>query len=125
MDLARELREQIRAYVERQTTLADLREWLDAHAEVIENSDDPAVVELSENAWILFAERDRGHRDEEHLRAELGRLLPAPIALVAGWDSTARTEARTARVEVISHFEPSPPQFGPREVPLIRFPVAP
>ena len=75
MDLTRELTDQIRSYVERRSTLAELRGWLAGHVPVLDARDTPAAHQLADRLWMVLAELDRGHRDETSVRAALAALL--------------------------------------------------
>lgn len=74
MNLAQQLQARVRAYVEGQATLTDVRAWLAEHAQAIADAGDAALNELDGRAWILISEYDYGHRDEVGLRTALGEL---------------------------------------------------
>jgi hypothetical protein len=54
--------------------LNDLRSWLEDHVEDVLESDDKRLTELDGLGWTLIGELDRGDRDEESVRAELGAV---------------------------------------------------
>ncbi len=75
MNLARELRTLVTAYVEGESALGELRDWLAAHVAAIDEGDDTVVRDLADRVWILIAEFDYGHRDEDGIREALADLL--------------------------------------------------
>jgi hypothetical protein len=75
VSLAEELQERIRGCAEGRAHLTSLRDWLADHVQVIEDSQDDRAEVLADHAWILLAELDYGHRDEQDVRSELGQLL--------------------------------------------------
>ena len=78
MNLAQELTDQIRSYIDHQSTLAELRAWLGSSVPAIDASADAYVRSISDRLWMLLAETDYGHRDEGSLRATLVSLLALP-----------------------------------------------
>ncbi len=78
MDLARELREHLGAYLDGRLSLATLREWLDLHVQAVEDACGPEDRELGTvfgEAHALLAELDYGHRTETELRADLRAIV--------------------------------------------------
>jgi hypothetical protein len=78
MDLARDLREQTRSYVEGRTSQATLREWLEDRVQMIADADDSELRDLDGQLWTLISEHDLGHRDEVELRSLLAQVISAP-----------------------------------------------
>ena len=113
MDLATELKELIRAYVEGTRTITDVRDWLAVHVQDIEDADDPVAEDLSGDAWTLLAEFDCGHRTEEDLRSELSLFLAGRNIAVAGAAPSAITIADAVRAQINVRFQPSRLSFVP------------
>ena len=77
MALREEVQEQIVAYLESRNSLDDLHYWLADHVQEIADVGDCEGRELADRAWILIAEFDAGHRDEDGVRDALTDLPPA------------------------------------------------
>jgi hypothetical protein len=75
MDLTQELTDQISSYVERRSTLAELRAWLAGRVPVLDANEEPTAHQLTDRLWMVLAELDHGHRDEASVRAALAELL--------------------------------------------------
>lgn len=72
----------VRATVSRTTdfaagtaTIADLRGWLEDHAQDVLDADDPTATALADQLWIVVGEVDAGLLDEVGARAAARRLV--------------------------------------------------
>ncbi len=73
--LGENLKAAVAAAAEGRTSLEELFEWLAAHVQEIADCHDEALVTLSDRAWIVLSEVDKGDRDEDSARAELRASL--------------------------------------------------
>lgn len=75
MNLDQELQHRITAAVNARAGLRDLRAWLGAHVQDVEDANNQEMGRLAGHAWALLAEYEYGHRDEESVQTELRNLL--------------------------------------------------
>ena len=93
-----EIREQIISHLAGELTLDELSEWLITATWDINGADDPRGAELAYSVQLLFAERDRGHRDDPEIDRALRRIAStvrigdASAVIVATGSSTVTTE---------------------------------
>jgi len=76
MSLSSQLESKVRSYLSGTTSLEQLQAWLDTHVQETADSNETAVIELSDRIWILLGELGYGERTEAEVRAELNRLIP-------------------------------------------------
>jgi hypothetical protein len=75
MTLTQELKALAGAYLNKRSSLEDIRAWLIDHAQDVVDAADPRLDDLDGELWLLISEYDRRDRDEASVRTELGRLL--------------------------------------------------
>jgi hypothetical protein len=80
MTLDEQLRAHTRSYVSGKTSLADLRTWIEDHAEELGDLEHAEAQALEGLIWLFISELDLGHRSEPEIRAglmaELGHQRP-------------------------------------------------
>ena len=80
MLLGQYLEAHIAAFIDGQSSLDALHDWLVDHVQDIADLADPATSRLADRAWILIAELDQSHRSEQSVREEFSKLLPLSMS---------------------------------------------
>jgi hypothetical protein len=75
MAIGDDLKQMVRAFVERRCSLDELRRWLRGHVQDIADSGDASAQALDGLAWLLLSECSYGHRSEDDLRRALAADL--------------------------------------------------
>lgn len=125
MNLARELSEQVAAYVEEHIPLEALSEWLDVHAQELRDDADAGAWALANRAWSLFAELDLGHRQEHEVRAELRRRTAATHTFSMAVAESGRTVAETVITKLGGTIGGSAAAFSGQNFDISRSTAAP
>ncbi|MHB1005411.1 MAG: hypothetical protein ACYC3S_07160 [Chloroflexota bacterium] len=85
MSLKNDAKGQITRYLEHALSLEDLVDWFDERTQAIADAKDPGLSRLAGYVNLLSAEKDRGHRDETSIRADLfAHVTPSYVLLQDG-----------------------------------------
>lgn len=75
MSLKREFLNVLDAYLTADTPLGDVLYWLAQHVQMVADSNDDELQEITGEAWLRISEYDADLRDEESVRELLSRMV--------------------------------------------------
>lgn len=78
--LQQAIREQLRVYLAREQSLREFHEWFVPATLDVDDSGDPAAIDLTYDIILWLAEYSYGHRSEDNLRELFRSLAAVPAA---------------------------------------------